>query len=325
MPHSWLRLYSEFAHDPKVQMMPEAMQRRLIMLMCEHCDGDGSVTSQERHRMFQWRISDEELAKTKSLFIESGFMDENWNLLNWSKRQFVSDSSKDRTRRWRERIRTPQKTPSDVTVTASDGVGDGIDTDTDTDTDKTLKTHPLPPQPPSGGVAEQPGSKPAPSGVCAMPPPSWKLTEGDRNLVDLALLASPPGIVAGLTSGAITPPMRALVIAAAKREAMEHRVSHGEALDALLKSAQHQAASIPVERLNLCGGFEKYFPKGTYRKDPIHFQERSNGASKGAGTIAAARTVLAKDRAKETSRLGGNDGTAAGMLALAGRIGATPR
>jgi hypothetical protein len=155
--------------------------------------------------------------------------------------------------------------------------------------------------------------------VCLVPKPSWKLTDPERNLVDLVLLGSPPGLVAGLTSGAITPAHRTLVITTVRREASEHGVSYGEALDGVLKATQGQTANIPFERLNLCGGFEKYFNTGVYRKDPIHFQERSHGISKGAGTIAAVRAVLAKDRAKSTAALGGNNGLAAGMLALAGR------
>ena len=37
MANPWLRMYAEFAHDPKVQMMLEVMQRRYIMLMCMRC------------------------------------------------------------------------------------------------------------------------------------------------------------------------------------------------------------------------------------------------------------------------------------------------
>ena len=33
MPMPWFRMWSEFADDPKVQIMPEAMQRRLVMLL----------------------------------------------------------------------------------------------------------------------------------------------------------------------------------------------------------------------------------------------------------------------------------------------------
>src|ERR1700676_2796674 len=98
MPNPWFRLYSEFADDPKVQMMPEPMQRRLVMLMCSHCKNE---TLHETHRAFHWRITPAELAETKALFIENGFIDDTWTLLNWSKRQYVSDSSTERVARHR--------------------------------------------------------------------------------------------------------------------------------------------------------------------------------------------------------------------------------
>ena len=91
--------------------MPEAMQRRLVMLFCERCQ---EVTISERHRAFYWRVSDDDVTATKRLFIENGFIDDNWNLLNWNKRQMPSDSSTERTRRYRERQRTSQERHSDA-------------------------------------------------------------------------------------------------------------------------------------------------------------------------------------------------------------------
>ena len=96
MSNPWFRMYSEFASDPKVQMMSEEMQRRLIMLFCSRCS-DVLVTLRDDELAFHWRISDDELAKTKTLFMTKGFIDKQWNVLNWDKRQFVSDSSTQRT------------------------------------------------------------------------------------------------------------------------------------------------------------------------------------------------------------------------------------
>jgi hypothetical protein len=97
-PYSWFRLWAEFADDPKIQMMQEAMQRRFVMLLCERCKCE---TLHETERAFHWRITEQELAETKSLFIEKGFIDEEWHVLNWNKRQFLSDSSSERVRRHR--------------------------------------------------------------------------------------------------------------------------------------------------------------------------------------------------------------------------------
>lgn len=102
MANPWFRLYSEFADDPKVQMMPEEMQRRLIMLFCERCK---EVKHDETLRAFHWRVTPLEVSVTRELFIKNGFIDEDWNLLNWNRRQYVSDSSTDRVRQYRERLK----------------------------------------------------------------------------------------------------------------------------------------------------------------------------------------------------------------------------
>ena len=101
----WLRLYAEFSTDPKVQMMSEAMQRRLIMLFCIQC-GNGIETFHETERetslAFAMRISAEEMAITKAEFMRRGFVLEDWTLTNWGKRQYASDSSTARVRKHRE-------------------------------------------------------------------------------------------------------------------------------------------------------------------------------------------------------------------------------
>lgn len=120
MALAWFRAYSEFATDPKVQSMSESDQRRLVMLFCLRCC-DVLGTLQEQDIAFALRITLPDLLKSKLVFIEKGFIDDGWIILNWDKRQFVSDSSTDRTRRYRERMRTSQERHSD-----------GLDTDTDT-------------------------------------------------------------------------------------------------------------------------------------------------------------------------------------------------
>jgi hypothetical protein len=142
MPNAWCRLYAEFASDPKVQSMSEAMQRRLVMLFCAECC-DMLCSADEPTLAFYLRISEDELAETKALFIAKGFIDVTgcdgcdknvtWRVRHWNKRQFISDSSADRTRRWRRRVRTSQERHGDVTVTGPD-----TDTDTETETEREL-------------------------------------------------------------------------------------------------------------------------------------------------------------------------------------------
>lgn len=104
----WFRLYAEFATDPKVQMMSEAMQRRLVMLFCFQCQsGNVSEAFHETERdaalAFFMRISPAELADTREVFLQRGFIDEAWNVVAWSKRQYKSDSSTARVRDFRAR------------------------------------------------------------------------------------------------------------------------------------------------------------------------------------------------------------------------------
>jgi hypothetical protein len=116
----WFRMYSEFASDPKVQSMSEAMQRRLMMLLCLRCSNT-LVTLQDDEIAFAMRISDEELAETKALFIRKGFVDEAWEIANWDKRQFVSDSSAARVAKHRaakkEATKAHQKQDAESHVT----------------------------------------------------------------------------------------------------------------------------------------------------------------------------------------------------------------
>jgi len=126
MANSWFRLYHEFATDPKVQMMSEADQRRLVMLMCIRCC-NGDETFHDEEVAFQLRVTMDEWQASKDVFIRKGFINHDNKILNWDKRQFTSDSSTERVRKHREKL----KQDCNVSVTPPD-------TDTDTDTDKDL-------------------------------------------------------------------------------------------------------------------------------------------------------------------------------------------
>ena len=117
--NAWFRFYHEWDSDPKVQIMPENMQRRLAMLFCWRCKGE---TFHVTEAAFHWRVSETDMEETRQLFMRQGFIDDKWNLLNWNKRQFVSDSSTDRVRRHREAKKqdeTLHKTKRNVTETGS--------------------------------------------------------------------------------------------------------------------------------------------------------------------------------------------------------------
>ena len=151
MSNPWFRMYAEFVNDPKVQMMSEANQRRLVMLFCCRCNGH--VTLQDEEVTFLLRISNDEWKQTKQIFVDKGFIDEANNLLNWDKRQFASDKSNDRVARYREKqkeLKNKEKSDTcddvtsgnDTSIVGDDGsvtdvkrYSNAVDTDTDTDTD----------------------------------------------------------------------------------------------------------------------------------------------------------------------------------------------
>jgi hypothetical protein len=102
MANPWFRMYSEFADDSKVQMLSEVDQRRLVMIFCLQCK-EHLGTLHETEIAFHLRIMPLELQASKEIFIEKGFIDEKWNVLNWNRRQFLSDSSTDRVRKFRRK------------------------------------------------------------------------------------------------------------------------------------------------------------------------------------------------------------------------------
>jgi hypothetical protein len=126
MANTWFRMYHEFATDPKVQMLSEVDQRRFVMVLCLRCC-NGDETLHDEEVAFQLRISNDEWKKTKAVFIAKGILNKDNLPTNWDKRQYISDSSTERVRSHREKM----KRSSNVPVTPPD-----TDTDTDTDTDK---------------------------------------------------------------------------------------------------------------------------------------------------------------------------------------------
>ena len=124
MANTWYRMYNEFASDPKVQMLSEAMQRRLVMIFCLR-SGNVLETLQETEIAFHLRLTMEELDETKAVFIQKDFIDEEWNITNWNKRQYISDSSTERVRKYRQgkkQYETFQKQGETVTVTVPEQI-----------------------------------------------------------------------------------------------------------------------------------------------------------------------------------------------------------
>ena len=134
MANPWFRMYSEFATDPKVQMLGEADQRRFVMLLCLRCS-NGDVTLHDEEVAFQLRISNEQWAATKAVLVAKGLISEGNQPSAWERRQYTSDTSAARVAAHRQR----KKEACNVTVTPPD-------TDTDTDTEGAKAPTPVVPK-----------------------------------------------------------------------------------------------------------------------------------------------------------------------------------
>ena len=104
MSNSWLRLYAEFATDPKVQRLSETDQRRYIMLLCLRCS-NGDETLQDEDVTFQLRISADEWLSTKQVLLSKCLITDDNKPTAWNKRQFASDSSTARVLKHRELVK----------------------------------------------------------------------------------------------------------------------------------------------------------------------------------------------------------------------------
>lgn len=119
----WFRLYSEFLTDPIVRLLAFEDQRHFIAALCMKSMGvlDKQYARPElRTRVISSLVglSDvtsgtdkSQLDAARDRLRDIGLIDEGWQPINWNKRQFQSDSSAERTRKWR------LKRHGDVTVT----------------------------------------------------------------------------------------------------------------------------------------------------------------------------------------------------------------
>jgi hypothetical protein len=99
--NQWFRMYAEFSTDPKIRTMSDVLQIRLVRLFCLRSSGLTEKLSCDELKYGIGCNDDETFHETKLAFQAKGFIDENWAVLNWNKRQFVSDSSTDRVNKFR--------------------------------------------------------------------------------------------------------------------------------------------------------------------------------------------------------------------------------
>jgi hypothetical protein len=120
----WFRFYTEALDDPKVQRLSDSLFKTWVNLLCVAGQHGGVLPSID-DLAFRLRVSVHDMQQRMDELILAGLVDilpdKSRTPHNWSDRQFASDTSKERTRAYRERLRKTKCDVTDtVTVTAQD-------------------------------------------------------------------------------------------------------------------------------------------------------------------------------------------------------------
>lgn len=133
--NTWFRLYNDVINDPKVQMLPKALRWSWVELLCLASKSDGFLPSVEQIA-FAVRSSVNDTQADIDALILAGLIDITPDARltphNWGKRQFASDTSRERTKNYRERMK---KRPCDTDVTSHVTPPDQTRPESDTDSE----------------------------------------------------------------------------------------------------------------------------------------------------------------------------------------------
>ena len=117
-PQPWLRWYTDVLHNPKVHRLGRGAEFwTWTMLLCAYRE-NGDKLPPIDDLAFTLRTPKNTLLKHIETIVRVGLLDRTTDGLkphNWEERQFTSDSSKERTKQWRDRHK---KRASDVTSDA---------------------------------------------------------------------------------------------------------------------------------------------------------------------------------------------------------------
>ena len=129
----WFRLYTEIIDDPKLQKLSDSEFRDFIYMMCLACETEKDGLIPHSKEDIAWRLRRDVTSLCDALVTleKQHIVNDNGEgirFLNWEKRQYKSDTSAERTKRWREKQKS---------VTSPKRHCDAIEQNRDrTDTDK---------------------------------------------------------------------------------------------------------------------------------------------------------------------------------------------
>lgn len=125
---SWWRAYGEMVDDAKLRLLAFEDRWHFVALCCCKCQGLLDETRPElldRVVGLKLGLDSRALDEVRRRLMEVELVDKQWQPLGWGRRQFVSDTSVNRTREWRARKSSPIPPPEEPkTKTETDTEGD---------------------------------------------------------------------------------------------------------------------------------------------------------------------------------------------------------
>jgi hypothetical protein len=103
----WFRVYDDLVDDPKVQRLEPSLFKALINLWCLTSANSGALPPIDEIA-FKLRMKPEKVQRVLAELRAAGLIDEDergGRPHNWNERQFISDVSTSRVKRFRERRR----------------------------------------------------------------------------------------------------------------------------------------------------------------------------------------------------------------------------
>lgn len=130
----WFRLYVDVIHDPKVQKLQPQLFKDWINVLCLAAEHDGKIPASMPDIAFTLHVTEARVRKIIDDLTRAGLLDVSETAIsphNWNSRQYKSDVSTERVRRYRNgKGNASRNVTGNVSETPSD-----TDTETDTDTE----------------------------------------------------------------------------------------------------------------------------------------------------------------------------------------------
>lgn len=114
----WFRFYDDAVNDPKVLRLSDKMFRAWVGILCMASKGNGAVSKADM--AITLRVSESGVQSIIAYLVEHNLIDDRGDVVtphNWDSRQYKSDSSNERVKRYRQRKCNVTEA---VTVTAPD-------------------------------------------------------------------------------------------------------------------------------------------------------------------------------------------------------------